>query len=535
MRNARYRTWGLALTVAFLVACAPRVMAQTAVVTVRSINAVIDAGKYGLKMAGHEDKAKEVEGLVSAYLGSDGLKGIDMNRPLGLFVGDIKDKDKPPAVGFVPVSSEQEFIELLGKINVDVTKGQKGVHSIDIPGVGEKVYLRFANSYVYLSDHEANLADALPDPAQLAKTFGRNRLFTSTTRLDQIKEPQRKEIFKEIDNGIERESAKRDNESAAEHQGRLAGMKFVRSVAAAVLNDGKEVFFSLDLDQGKHNFAVDFSLTAKPGTRLADQIQAFASSRSMFGAMAAEAAVHFLMRLPIASELRENLNELMEKSFNDAMQKEQSIVKRALAEKVYKVLEPTLKSDVLDLGAALRGPFEDEKFAVVAAIKVRDGKKIEQLIRDFVKEMQPNERKHVKLDHDKVGDDNVHMIDPPNADPEAKRLFGTAAVYAAFRDDAIFLGLGKHGLDELKKAMRQTKSAGAGAAAPMQLELAVSKLALLNKNDMERAVKAAREAFKDGGQDRVRVTLEGGATLRLHIDISAYLIKFGALMAAQDG
>jgi len=417
--------------VALLLTLAPAARAQgpkqpVFVGTMQSVDALLDSVRYVLKTAGKEDQAQQLDGLLSVYLGNDGVKGLDTKRPLGVMLAKVPEpagEGEPPVVLFLPVTKEQEFIDFLQRLNVTASKEEKGLRSVDLP-TGQKVYLRFAHNYVFAAQHEATLEGDLPDPAKALPPAAGKNLIALTFRIDQIPAEHRQKALAKLDEEVAKEQDKKENETDAEARGRQAGMAFARTVFASLLEEGREFTLTFDLDRGKNVLNFDATLTAKPGTKLASQLQTFGSARSTFAALANDAAWSGVIRLPLAQELRAKLNDLIDVAVKGEMEKEKSFSKRVIAKKVYETIEPTLKSDVIDVAAALRGPGADSKFVGVFAMKVRDGKKIEQLVRDLVGEMKPDERKAVTLDRPRSATSAFIACNHPRTTP---RLSGSSA------------------------------------------------------------------------------------------------------------
>lgn len=521
----------LGLVVLSALALALPAQAQWAVASVRSIDHVLADARYLLKMAGKEDLVTQMDGFLSSYIG----KGVDSKRPLGFYVSGFG--DKPPAVLFVPVTDEKEFVELLKGFGVEVGEAEKGVRGIDLPG-GEKVYLRFEKKYAFASQLPELLKGDLPDPAQNLTAAGRNNLLAFSLRLDQIPPEAKQQLFKKMDEDLKRDMEKRDGESEGEHQARVFGMKLVAGLALQLATEGKEFAVAFNIDQAQHNLSLDVALVGKPGTALAKSIQEFGAARSVFSGLTLDAAASMFFKLPIPADLRKALNSVVDRGFQEALNREQSPLKKAIAEKIFQTLEPTLKSESLDAALMLNGPLAGEKFAVVGAIKVKDGLKIEALVKDLIQQMPEAEKKKggVRLDLAKAGGASIHAFLPPEKDERARQIFGSQEIFLAFKDDMALMSMGTHGEAQLKQALEALESKkDATRSVPMQAEMAFSRIVPMIPEDAEKAAKAAKEAFTGPRQDRIRASVSGGDSLHLRLDVSAYFIKFGAAMAGLDG
>lgn len=505
------------------------VQAQWAVASLRSIDHALGDAKYLLKLAGKEEIVTQMDGFLSAYLG----KGIDTKRPLGIYLAGFGEKPSP--VIFLPVTAEGDFVDLLRGFGLNLSDADKGMRTLDLP-TGQKLFVRFDRNYAFACDKEEVLKSALPDPAELIGTLGQNNLLALNLRIDQIPGDVRAAFLKEFDKGIQRDMAKRDGEKEAEHQARVVGIKLVANSLLQVLTDGKDLGLALNCDQTNHQFTFDFAFSAKPGSPLASQVNELGAARSMFTGLTANSVASLFLRLPIPAQLRKEMNQLIDKAVQEAMNQEQSPIKKAIAEKVFQTLEPSLKNDTLDLAVAMHGPLGGEKYALLGALQIKEGKKIELLVRDVLQQMPEAEKKaaKVRLDLAKVGDVNIHSFTPPEQpDANAKRIFGSTEIFVAFRDDAVLVSLGQQGEGVLKKALESLaagKSMAQGTAMPMKAEASITRLlALAPEEDQERLAEVTKLL---DGKDRIRATLAAEqGQVRFRAEVSTYLVRLAGMAA----
>jgi hypothetical protein len=193
----------------------------------------------------------------------------------------------------------------------------------------------------------------------------------------------------------------------------------------------------------------------------------------------------------------------------------------------------------LDFGGVLRGPLPDQRYVIVAGLKVKEGQKIEQAIRDVVKELGPKERENIKLDHQRVLGTTVHLIRPPEreVDENAKKIFGNMDIFLAIREDVAFVTVGQQGLAAMKEAIDGAGKAAGKGGAPVQFEVSVSKVVPLSPENQEKMAEAVKKVFTgaDQNRDKVRITLQGGEALRLRIEADAAIIKLVAALSPLGG
>src|SRR5262249_22280337 len=112
----------------------------TILVQIRSLDAVIDNVKLLVALSGRENIANQVEGLIKAKVGPQGLEGIDPKPPFGVY-GQFKAINNATGVALIPILDETAFLNLLKNLGLDARKNDKtGIYTIG--GLPVEVYLR---------------------------------------------------------------------------------------------------------------------------------------------------------------------------------------------------------------------------------------------------------------------------------------------------------------------------------------------------------------------------------------------------------
>lgn len=524
--------WGFVALAWF--ALVPVVQAQFVVFTVQSVDAVLDQMRHTLKLAGKEEEAKQIDGMLQAYLSDDGLKGLDTKRPLGIYLSKFEklDPQKPPLVAFIPVTNEQDFIALLGKLNIPILEADKdGFRRIHLGPV--TVCLRFAHGHAFAALDEELLKAEIPDPAKMLPADHRKNLLALTANLDAMPQSLKDQVLDGLAKEMDKQAKEAGDDKARQQS--LKGQKMVHESLRQFLNETREVSLTAHHDRQARKLRMDFVLTPRPGTKMAQQVKNFGASRSQFAALAEDAALNFFLHFPIDAETRAALDTTLEEAFQDALKEEKSLAKKAVAEKVFAVLAPTLKSDTFDLFATLRGP-RDDKFTLVAGLRVKNGQEIEQLLKNLLNDMPEKDRANVQLDAEKVDGLSVHKITFPEGDKDARRIFGSSQIFVVFHKDYALFTVGQHGLEELKKAMSQVGTPGQKQFAPMHLNASIRRLMHFEENEAKRskAIAAAKSVFTGPEDDLIQFTWSGDTTMRLRFEMSDQIIKFFALLDGDE-
>src|SRR5262245_20814914 len=153
-RRMALRSLALPLvTLLLLGTAAPRVAAQTKpptiVFRVRSLDTVVENVKLLVSLAGREEVANQVEGLIKTKVGAKGLEGVDPTRPFGGYARLGNEITDVFGAVLVPIADEKAFLSLLENLNVPFTKGKDGIYTVQGPGID--AYFRFANKYLYVT------------------------------------------------------------------------------------------------------------------------------------------------------------------------------------------------------------------------------------------------------------------------------------------------------------------------------------------------------------------------------------------------
>jgi hypothetical protein len=275
---------------------------------------------------------------------------------------------------------------------------------------------------------------------------------------------------------------------------------------------------------------VDLSFKAKEGSGLAKDIEAAGKAKTIFGGLAtSKDAVSINWTINLPEELKKAIGPAIEGAVKDAIEKETDPAKKTLAKRAAETLMPTLKAGELDAGASFRGPNKDGHYTVVGGVKVKDGRDIEALIRDVLKNVPEKDKGKIELDAASVGGVKIHKITAEDMGEEPKKIFGSNAVYVAFRDDALIVAVGADGLAAIKEAAMLTPST---SKAVVNVAIAVGRLAGLDLKD-QKAAKAAKEVFGSdpAGSDAITITATMTDRVHLKVNVKAKIISFGAKAA----
>jgi hypothetical protein len=500
----------------------------TVTVRVRSLDTLVDNAKLLVSLAGREEIAKQVEGLVKAKIGNQGLEGIDPARPFGAYARFGKELDDITGAILIPIADEKSFLGLLENLNYMAAKGKNDIYTVQT-GTPIEIYLRFANRYAYVSAlNAAALEGKLPDPVQVLGKDGPT--IAATMRLDQLPEAARQIAIAQIEQGLQDLSSKKlPNETPGQQAIRAAAAREFAKSIIGVLKDGGELNLAIDLNAQTKELSANFSLSGKPGTELAKAIQNLGRTPSLFGALRGDAAFRGLTHIVLPEEIKKGLGKVLDEGAAQGLEKIQDAGKRRQAQQLVDVLMPTLKAGELDAYLQLLGPRGGNKYAIVAGVKLQDGDQLgatlHELVVDAMKRMPEAERAKIQLNHASAGAIKIHRVELPAHDEGVRKLqaiLGDTHLHIAFRKDAGFVAIGQDSLTALKEALA---AQGAGPSPLFLYELDVARLApILAPTEELRA--SAKKIFANGQDGVVRLALEGGASLRLSLTTRLPVLQF---------
>lgn len=501
--------------------------APTFIVRLRSLDGLLADLKYLAALGGQEEQVKQVEAMLKGRAGEKGLEGFDTKRPIGLYGYAGPNGQDSTAVGLIPVKDEKAVLDLLERLNLKAEKGEGGLYTVTPENSPVPFYFRFVNKYAYVTarDEAAIAPGKLLKPEQVFGD-GHHGLLSATFRIDRIPDG-----LKEIAAGQAglrlAELRERQAEKESKVQKAFTGQVYKETNAQlkTLLNDGRELNLKLNVDRKSGDLTAEFSLDAKPGSKLAEGFAAMGEATSLFGGLAGKnSAVSFVLHYALTERLQKALGPVVDDAIRDAVKQESDPTKKALTEKMLKVLAPTLKAGEIDAAVELRGPSPKKLYTAVAGIKLRNGEQVEQAVKDLIRDLPEEQRAVIKLNAAKADGVSIHKVEVGNLlDDEARALFGDGPAYFAVRSDALLVAMGEHAQGALKTAL----SAPPQKSPVVKVELSMARLAALQARDNKDAPEIAKKVFGDNKDaDKVIVVVEGGKALRARVSMKALVIKY---------
>ncbi len=499
----------------------------TVQIRLKSLDRTLDDLKFFLSSVGQEAAFKQFEDLKNGPLAGP-LSAIDAKKPWALY-GQIKeDLTESAGVLLVPVTSEKAFLDLLeGVAHLKATK-DGDYYMVQPDNFPFPIYIRFTEGYACGAVRNKS---ALEKGSLLLPSAVFAKPITGSTdmhfRVDQIPDQYKQIAIGQAEVQLaEAQEKPLPGENEAQRRGRIMGMKAFGQMFSAIMKDGTDISFDLDISREDDRLGLGMGFGAKKGSDLAKKFAALTAANSLFAGWINPASpASFVFHAPLG----EDAQKMVELMFTEGLANlaKEGAREKTISEKVKKALEPTMHAKSVDVGLDWRGPTPSGHYTLVAGVKVVDGDKVESLVKELLKEAPEKERAKIKLDASSIGEFKVHRIDDSSTrDANARHMFGDDPIYISFRKDAVFLAVGENGLAALGEALQASP-----AAAPLvKGTLNLKGLVPLMKQSDPRAEGLANKAFSKAGDDAITFTVEGGNSLQMRLEAKGPVIKF--IMAA---
>jgi hypothetical protein len=540
-RPTRFAAQALLPALLLLAAPAPT-RAQDLVLTAPSASALIDDLRYLLSAASANDQIKPALDALDQLKAPGALKGLDGSKPIGAFASLPKGPNDPPSAAiFIPVTDAKTFLDTLKGfgLGVEANASFPGfTHKITVADTGVDLYALASGGYLYLTPVPGgpDALRAMKPAALLPKRPGAGDL-SLTGRIDRIPAAIKDRIIEQMDQNLAQTRRRQAGEADVEYQSRMAGMKITQEAFVSVLREGRSFDLDLIVDPKRQELALELGIGASPGTQLATTLRSFGSRQSLFRGLAKGSALSAWASVPMAQPLRDAMRLVIDQARKEA-RKGGDEAARKLADQFFDAIEPSLTADELDLGMGIYGPFprpgKEPVFVALFGMKARQGRRIDQLIRQAAKQAKPDDSFQATFDVARASD-GVTPIHKIKGDPKdfPSEQFGDSLLFFACRDDLALVAVGENGLTAIQQALDATLRPPTGPSAPIEGYAAISRLAQLDQPDRAKALDASRQAFKgaDASKDAIRLNLRGeGDALRLRLSADVPTLRFFAVL-----
>ena len=494
------------------------------------INRLVENAFFLAEAVGMKEQAKMIEGSLKGLTGPKGIEGIDPEKPIGLYGNIGPNLIDSEVVGLIPIADEKTFVEMLGKLNLQAKKGENGNYVMNIPNSPFPMFFKFKDGYMCATIRDEKGIDdkKLLSPKELL-SVEKTGVMSISLNLSGLPEDLIKNIVPQIELQIaEAKQKKIPGETPAVQKLRNDVSEMLLQFIVQVFTQGDDLTMKVDMDRKAGDIGLGVSFKGKNGSELAKTIAGMGAGKSMgAGMISKDSVLHMNMNSVIPATARKDFIKVFQEGINKSIEDEKDAGKKGVMEKMAKALAPTLELGTMDAVMEVRKT-SNGKFAFLTAMKIAEGKKIEEVIKLLYKDLPDSEKKKLSLDFAKAGDTNVHKVDIL-VQPADVKNFGSEPGYLAISNDVILFAGGEKSLPLVNEAL----SSSAKPSPIFEFEIAFNKAAGLLTKEFADAVEVAEKIFKENpNSDKLKLTLEGGKELSLKMSMKSTVLTF---FKAADG
>ncbi len=520
-----------------------------AALTAASYNDLMSDVNFVGKLIERPQLGGALEGLLAIVTQGKGLAGVDKTRPWGAIV-QASGAENISGYVFLPVTDFKEALGLLELYSTVDAEG--GVYKLT-PKDGKKAsYVKQQGVWACIADKPDALAQCDADPAAVLGNLKKSYIVAGRIFLANVPAGLREKFISGLRNGIEKDAAKKDEESEEEFAQRKKVLEQIEPYLVRVAGDLDQVVFGWGLDRKAEKTFIDLSVTAKPGTQTAEEMDLATKATTNFaGFHVSSAAVNACLAGPIPAAKQQIAASLIAAARGKAiseMEKTTPEDKRAVPKEVLNdganLLQKIVKGGHLDGAASvIVGP---NVATGLLAGYVADGALLDKILHTVAAAVladHPEIGQFVKLDAETLGAVHFHKISVPiSADnPDQKQLVQLVGesldVVIGIGKENAFVAAGRDAEATLKKAIVASSQIGPKAVLPLEVSLAIKPVVAFvaevgKPQDRPQAAIAASELKKTPGKDHVGLTVRPISNgVQVHLEVEQGLVRlFGRLV-----
>jgi hypothetical protein len=421
---------------------------------------------------------------------------------------------------------------------------------------GNPAYVKEVEGWAYVAQKANDLVD-LPkiDPAAVLGDLTKNYTFGARINVGNIPAEMKKVAVAQLKAQFERQL--QDQLEQQPEEQRAITERYSRSVMeqlTSLIEDTDQITVGFQVDSQKKDTHFDFSLVARPDTKLAKEMALLEDVKSsQAGFLTPDAAVNLHVASRISEEdvalygdliktARENALKEVEND-QDIETEEARQIAKDVVNALFEVAEKTVAGGKIDGGAALFLTPEG-KLNLVTGASVKDAARLEETFKRLV-EAAKNEPKAPKVNYDAEQHAGVrfHTMSLPieAKEEEARKLFGeNLDVAVGFGEESVYLTLGAGGVEVAKTILDKSQAQQSQTVPPGQVIVSLGpilKFASVVKEDPV-VTMLSSVLEKSNGQDHVLMTaesIERGARYRLKIEEGVLQVMGAILKMSQGG
>lgn len=420
-----------------------------AVMSVSSVDQVLDNVAYLTEVAGQEDAGQMASMMVKANLG-----GVDFANPIGMALRTDGEEWVP--LGFIPVTDLDKVFETMEE-SVGAPR-DLGNGIMEVPGF-QPIFVKERDGWAFVGQ-TVEAMDALPkNPIAMLGQMPNEYDIAIRGNIQNVPKEYIDMAVNALQDGVRQglQNLEEDDRAAQE-----AMVKIQMEQMETFIKESDKITIGWKTERDKQRTFIDMTFTAIPGGTLAKQMNTMADAKSDFSNFVMRDAA-FTMNLAseIPAEQIKTSVEAVEQLKATALKEikkdddlDSPEAQRAAAEMVnagMEILISTIRTGKMDGGMSLM--LEPGDMSMYAGFHVADGKDIEKILRraaDMAKE-EPD-FPGIKFNADRSGNVALHtMTVPVPEEEEARKVLGdTMEIAIGTGEDSAYIGFGKGCVSKLK-------------------------------------------------------------------------------------
>jgi hypothetical protein len=424
-----------------------------------------------------EDLAKQFDKLLEDALGKEGLKGLDLNRPWGSFGLVTDDWEHPPMALVLPISEENEFLDLLRRLKIQPqpVSNQPRLYQLkaDQPPWSGTAYLRVLEggwAYMMFNLQLPWEPKVLPRPEQLwrlkPEALVHVRVYPQRVppKMIPLLAQELENNLKSIGQAIGEGPAQQFVNTLIEEMPRW----FKRNLTILQEQaDYLEASLQWDVQHPAGAFTLELICQPRAGSLLAQSIAQRGASRQRFAGLAEQPKTALMMTLqppqftPEFTKAWGQLLEAFQKQLRDTeLPKELATLLRQLL----RGWQTDFAAGHAEIALLVREPNAQGHYSLGLAVSCSSAQPVEKALRQLVD--RPPFGDWVQLDDQPVGQTKAHRLKfwsllPAEIRDLFERLCGESPpVYLLCGTDALYVAIGPEATTILQQFTQLQSGAG---------------------------------------------------------------------------
>ena len=446
------------------------------------------------------------------------LKGIDTEKPSGMFLYFEENEEEPNGLAFLPITNIDDFLNTVSQY-AKVDEGND--FTTIIPTNGQELLMKQIGDYAYFAEREEMFENINSDPAEMVGDLPEQYNMGARIFAQRIPESMREMWLDTIEDGY--------NDSMGDLGGipseiQEKNFEMQMETFRSLINETEEVVIGFAADKELESMYFDMKLVGLDGSKMAEDSAAQQGIKpSNFAGLLSIKDALFTANLcgelgesekEIYSNMIESSRDEIFKELNDSDFSDKELDQmESIVEDLLKVAADTVKDGRMDGGMVVTGA---EKVEFAFGMQVTDAVRLEEAVQDLVKfaEAEPEFTEFVEfnLNSGKVGEMRLHeiVIQLADANPDMAEVMGDEfTVLLAVGQNEVFVVGSSEGPMELMKLATEPSDAQPDDLYAMQYNMYLAPmLELSSKVDGNEITQEMAEKLAESGKDRIRLDFE---------------------------